>query len=127
MTYNMVMSEVNIHEIKARLAEYLERVAQGERIVICRYNKPVAELRALDSRRAEPRPIGPVPGRPTFDIPSSFFEPLDEDELQAWEGAAGDTPLSAPWPPVPDTTLRGAEGLPGDVTAPEPKPRRRRS
>ena len=52
--------------------------------MIYRYNKPVAELRPVDAARNEPRPIGPIDGRPTFDIPPSFFEPLDEDELQAW-------------------------------------------
>ncbi|MBI4887329.1 MAG: type II toxin-antitoxin system prevent-host-death family antitoxin [Acidobacteria bacterium] len=92
----MVMSTVNIFEVKAKLSEYIERAARGERIVICRHNKPVAELRAVEHARTEPRPIGPLPGEPTFDVAPSFFEPLSDEELDLWErGTAGD-PLSAP-------------------------------
>lgn len=82
----MVMSKVNVFEVKARLSEYLDRALNGERIVICRHNKPVAELRAVESVRTEPRPVGPLPGRPVFDIPSTFFEPLPDEELNLWEG-----------------------------------------
>jgi antitoxin (DNA-binding transcriptional repressor) of toxin-antitoxin stability system len=82
----MVMSKVNVFEVKAKLSEYLDRALNGERIVICRHNMPVAELRAVETARTEPRPMGPLPGRPVFDIPSSFFEPLTDEELDLWEG-----------------------------------------
>jgi prevent-host-death family protein len=88
------MIKANIFQIKARLSEYLQRVAHGERIVICRHNRPVAELRAVDDVRTEPRPIGPLPGRPTFVVPASFFEPLPSDELDLWEGVAVTDPLA---------------------------------
>jgi prevent-host-death family protein len=97
----MVMIKANIFEIKAKLSEYLDRAAQGERIVICRHNRPVAELRAVDEVRTEPRPIGPLPGRPTFTIPASFFEPLPQGELELWEGVTSTDPLSAGWLPQP--------------------------
>ena len=84
----MVMFKVNVFEIKAKLSEYLDRAARGERIVICRHNKPVAELRAVEDVRAEPRPVGPLPGRPEFDVPSSFFDPLPDDDLDLWDGRA---------------------------------------
>jgi prevent-host-death family protein len=87
MVKNMVMFKVNIFEVKAKLSEYLDRAAGGERIVICRHNKPVAELRAIEDVRMSPRPIGPLPGRPTFEVPPSFFEPLADDELDLWDGA----------------------------------------
>ena len=89
----MVMLKVNVFEIKAKLSEYLDRAAAGERIVICRHNKPVAELRAIDRARTEERPIGPLPGRPTFDLPASFFEPLPDDELEVWERGAASDPI----------------------------------
>jgi prevent-host-death family protein len=85
---NMVMIKTNVAEVKAKLSEYLDRALGGERIVICRHNKPIAELRAFEDTRVEPRPIGPLPGRPSFDVPPSFFEPLAEDDLDLWEGAA---------------------------------------
>lgn len=92
------MSKVNIAEVKARLSEYLDRAAQGERVVIYRHNTPVAELGPVQAARTEPRPIGPLPGRPTFDVPPSFFEPLPDDELDLWEGRGTPDPLTATWP-----------------------------
>lgn len=107
------MKKVNVREVKAKFARYLERAGRGERIVIHRYNEPVAELRAIEPARTRPRPIGPVAGRPTFDLMPSFFEPLDDADLRAWEGMAGavyppqaqtarvaDTPAARPFPPV---------------------------
>ena len=82
----MVMIKVNVFEAKARLSEYLDRAVRGERVVVCRHNKPVAELRPVSAVRSEPRPIGPLRGRPSFDVPSSFFEPMSDDDLDLWEG-----------------------------------------
>ncbi|MGQ0734397.1 MAG: type II toxin-antitoxin system Phd/YefM family antitoxin [Acidobacteriota bacterium] len=93
----------NVAEAKARLSEYLDRVLAGERIVICRHNRPIAELRATGEIRVEPRPVGPLPGRPTFDLPSSFFEPLPEDEVELWEGVSDEAP------PSPRRPRRGAQ------------------
>lgn len=84
----MVMFRVNVVEIKAKLSEYLERAANGERIVICRHNKPIAELRSVEDARAEPRPIGPLPGRPRFEVPASFFDPLPDEDIDLWDGGA---------------------------------------
>jgi prevent-host-death family protein len=92
----MVMTKVNVFEIKAKLSEYLDRAAGGERIVICRHNKAVAELRPIVEAPVEPRTIGPIPGRPTFYLPPSFFEPLTDDELEQWAGGIGGTPAVAP-------------------------------
>ena len=103
------MIKVNVFEAKARLSEYLDRAARGERIVVCRHNKPVAELRPVSSVRTEPRPIGPLPGRPVFEVPPSFFEPIADDELELWDGATPTYP-----PPVASSskaTRRVAERL----------------
>jgi len=89
------MFKANVFEVKAKLSEYLDRAARGERIVVCRHNKPVAELRPVAEIRTEPRPIGPLPGRPTFDLPASFFEPLSADELDLWESVSPTDPLSS--------------------------------
>jgi len=95
----MVMIKVNVFEVKAKFSEYLDRAAHGDRIVIYRHNKPVAELCAVEEARAEPRPIGPLPGRPAFKVPASFFEPLPDEELDRWEGMEmprGSTRTKAP-------------------------------
>ena len=87
------MIKVNVFEIKARLSEYLDRVAKGERVIVCRHNKPIAELRPLEHGRTEPRPIGPLEGRPRFDVPASFFEPLAAADLDAWDHVVSSDPL----------------------------------
>lgn len=83
----MTMIVTNIHEAKAKLSEFLEAVSAGERVVICKRNRPVAELRAVAGVRTEPRPIGGAKGRVT--VPASFFEPLSDDDLAAFEGDQG--------------------------------------
>ncbi len=114
------MLKVNAFEAKAKLSEYLDRAVNGERVVICRHNKPVAELRAIEGTRTEPRPLGPLPGRPTFDVPPSFMKPLSDEELAAWEGAAdGETDAGTP----DARPIRVAE----DPAAYRAKPKRRRS
>jgi len=85
----MVMIKTNIADAKSRLSEYVDRALRGEQVVICRHNQPVAELRALETARVEPRPVGPISGQPTFEVPPSFFEPLPDDELDRWEGGGG--------------------------------------
>jgi len=77
------MKVVNIHEVKAKLSEYLDAVAKGERVVICKRNQPVAELRAVEQKRTEPRPIGGGPHH--FAVPDSFFEPMPDEFLNAFE------------------------------------------
>jgi hypothetical protein len=52
--------------------------------VICRRNEPIAELRALPKRRSSPRAIFEVD--PRFRLSDSFFEPLPEALLEAFEG-----------------------------------------
>jgi prevent-host-death family protein len=81
----MVMIMVNIADLKARLSEYLEAVGQGETIVICRHNRPVAELRAIEARRTGPRDLTPMFPDETF-ITDAFWEPMSEAELREWEG-----------------------------------------
>jgi len=121
----MVMIKTSVADAKAKLSEFLDRAVSGERIVICRHNKPIAELRGYDDAPARPRPIGPLPGRPTFEVPSSFFEPLPDDELEAWEGGA---PLAlSPRPLVAQGGFHVAEGKTASRRDRRPTARRRRS
>src|SRR5689334_1544538 len=78
----MTMIVVNIHEAKAKLSEYLDAVAGGEQVVICKRNRPVAELRAVEQKRTRPRLIGGAKG---IVIPPSFFDPMPDDFLDAFE------------------------------------------
>lgn len=86
MINNMVMIMVNIYEAKAKLSEYLARVAAGESVVICKHNRPVAELRPVAVTRTTPRPFGLGAG--TFEVPDSFFDPLSDADLDLFYGVA---------------------------------------
>src|SRR5262245_58146862 len=78
------MLMVNIADMKARLSEYIDAVARGEQVIICNRNQPVAELRAIEPKRQTPRDLSPM--FPDWAIDPAFFEPLDPEELAAWEG-----------------------------------------
>jgi antitoxin (DNA-binding transcriptional repressor) of toxin-antitoxin stability system len=79
------MLMVNIADAKAKLSEYVEVAASGERVLICNRNKPVAELRAVDQAPAVPRDLSPMfPGH-TF-LTDAFFEPMSEADLHEWYG-----------------------------------------
>ena len=73
------MIVINIHEAKAKLSEYLDEVAAGETGRDLQAEPPVAELRAVEQKRTEPRPLGWRNG--IVSIPASFFEPMPDDWL----------------------------------------------
>ena len=77
------MIKINVAEAKAHLAGYLERVEAGEVVVVCRRNVPIAEIRSVAKRPRQPRPVGIDRG---MVIPASFFQPLPDDLLDAFEG-----------------------------------------
>ena len=81
------MIRINIHEAKTHLSRYLKRLEDGERILLCRHNVPVAEIRGLPKQKTGKRPIGL--GRAEFQVPESFFEPLPAELLDAFEGQSG--------------------------------------
>lgn len=73
---------VNIHQAKTHLSRLLERAAAGERIVIAKAGAPMVCLTPVASSSV--RKPGRFTGRLT--VPDSFFEPLPDEELEAWEG-----------------------------------------
>lgn len=75
------MKTVNVHEAKARLSELLNLLEKGETVVICRRNKPIAELRPYRSR-GKLRPIGLCPEIPP--LTEAFFEPLPDEWMEAF-------------------------------------------
>lgn len=77
------MIRVNIADAKANLSRHLERVENGETIVICRRNVPIAEIRPVAKMLAKARPVGIDRG---MQVPASFFAPLPDALLDAFEG-----------------------------------------
>jgi len=113
----MTMIMVNIFEAKAKLSDLLDRAAAGERILICKRNQPVAELRPIAASRQAPRPVGGARGMVT--IPPAFFEPLPQEEVDGFD--AGRV-----FPPVMSTASRVAETPPRGTRAARPRGVRKR-
>ena len=78
------MTKVNIQEAKTHLSRLLERVQQGERIVIAKAGVPIAELTAVT------RPdivFGALAD--TWDIDYDAFDAADADIARMWEADLG--------------------------------------
>ena len=75
------MQEVNVQEAQTQLPLLLTQVEAGEEIVITRNGKPVARL--VDFQPRGKRQFGAWEDR--IAISDSFFDPLPEEELSAWE------------------------------------------
>jgi antitoxin (DNA-binding transcriptional repressor) of toxin-antitoxin stability system len=94
------MTSVTIHVAKTQLSRLIARAEAGEEIIILRGKTPVARLTAIAPPRSNRR-FGAYKGE--FTVPDSFFEPLPEEELAAWEGEGYDgDPLGHPRAPVVD-------------------------
>lgn len=86
-TYNQIMITMNINEAKTHLSSALEKVARGETVVLCKRNKPVAEIRPVREPLREKRPIGLAAREfPGFTVDRTFFEPLPDDIVTAFSG-----------------------------------------
>ena len=76
------MTVVNVHEAKTHLSRLLAQVEAGEEVIIARNGTPVARL-VLCKKRGK-RQFGSMKG--LIELDDSFFDPLPEEELAAWEG-----------------------------------------
>ncbi len=82
--HNQTMKRVNMHEAKTHLSRFVAELAPDETMVLCNRNEPVAELRSLrKAKKRKPR-IGVAKGE--FEVPESFFEPLPDSILKAFNG-----------------------------------------
>jgi len=84
MDYNVGMPRLNIHEAKTHLSRYLERVEKGEVVILCRHNRPIAEIRRIADGGRKPRVLGLDRGR--FTLGKAFFKPLPQDVLAGFIG-----------------------------------------
>jgi antitoxin (DNA-binding transcriptional repressor) of toxin-antitoxin stability system len=83
---NQSMIKVNIQEAKTHLSRYLDQVENGDVVVLCRHNQPVAELRAIRIAPAHPaRVAGLLKGR--VDFKPGAFAPMTAEELAEFDGA----------------------------------------
>lgn len=85
------MLRINISEMKSRLSAALAKAEDRETVIICRRNKPIAELRAVASEKKvlRKRPVGLAAKKyPDWEISKECFEPLPDDILACFTGEA---------------------------------------
>ncbi|HWK34957.1 type II toxin-antitoxin system prevent-host-death family antitoxin [Sphingomonas sp.] len=76
----------NVHDAKTHLSRLMDRAHAGEEIILAKAGVPYAKLVPVAPVSLPPR----QPGRFRHlikDVPSEiWFEPLSDDELDAWKG-----------------------------------------
>lgn len=81
------MITVKVHEAKTNLSKLLAAVERGEEVIIKRGNKVVAKLTAANDDEGKAKVVfGLLQGQ--FELPDAFFDPLPDDELEAWNNPA---------------------------------------
>jgi antitoxin (DNA-binding transcriptional repressor) of toxin-antitoxin stability system len=79
------MIKVNIQEAKTHLSRYLDLVEKGDVIIVCRHNRPVAEIRAVQAVPVPPaRVAGLLKGCVHWE--PDAFAPMTDEELAEFEG-----------------------------------------
>ena len=78
---------VNIHEAKTHLSQLLERVQQGEDVVIAKSGRPIARLTAFVPERRRIAPPGSLAERGYW-ISDDFDAPMDD----LWESSRDSEP-----------------------------------
>lgn len=78
------MESYNIHRAKTQFSKLIERVENGEEILIARDGHTVARLVA---EKKAPRKPGRLKGR--IRINKGFYEPLPPDVISAFSGEKG--------------------------------------
>jgi prevent-host-death family protein len=76
------MASIPIHKAKAGLSKLVARACAGEEVVIARGKRPLVRLVPVD-RPVPERKFGALRGKLVVD--DTFFDPLPEAELAAWE------------------------------------------
>jgi prevent-host-death family protein len=72
---------VNVHAAKTNLSKLIERAEAGEEVIIARNSEPVVKLVPVGLTKPK-RVFGSMKGK--VGLTPEFFEPLPDDELEAW-------------------------------------------
>lgn len=88
------MTRVNIQEAKTHLSRYIDQVEQGDVVVVCRHNRPVAELRAIQAPEVRVvRVAGLLKGRVHWE--PDAFAPMSDEEVAEFENGPIFPPLDS--------------------------------
>jgi len=79
------MSSATIFEAKTNLSQLIKQVQKGDTVIITsgRDKTPVAKLVPVQPIKKKRLGALETPG---FVLGNGFFEPLDQDELNLWDG-----------------------------------------
>ena len=78
------MTKASVQEAKTQLSRYLDMVEEGETVVICRHNKPIAELRRIEPEVLGPPTAGLLQGQIQWE--PGTFDPMTDEELAEFDG-----------------------------------------
>ena len=73
--------QFTVHTAKTQLSKLIEAALRGEEVVIARGSKPAVRLVPVAQTGFQ---FGTLKGK--LGSPPDFLEPLDDAELDAWEG-----------------------------------------
>lgn len=79
------MATFTVHHAKTNLSKLIADSLRGEEVVIAKNRTPVVRLVPIDG--APPRRAGRLKGR--IALTQAFFEPLTDDQFDAWAGETG--------------------------------------
>lgn len=79
-----LLTQVTAEEIKRDFPIYLRRVEAGEKFIIVRAGKPLAEIKPVIATSKLVRPYGLCADE--FRVPDDFDDPLPEAIIQEFEG-----------------------------------------
>ena len=80
----MTANQISVDEIKRDLPKFLKRVESGEKLVIMKEGRPLAEIEPINRSDSKVRPYGLCDG--DFTVPDDFDAPLPEDIIKEFEG-----------------------------------------
>lgn len=78
------METISLQDLQRDPAGVLHRVEAGERLIVSREGRPVAEIRPVAPPARGPRPYGLAAG--AFTVPDDFEAHLPDDILRDFEG-----------------------------------------
>jgi prevent-host-death family protein len=76
------MRKVNIHEAKTTLSQLVQAVEEGERVVLARSGRPIAELVRVEKRRGIR--FGTLKGQISAKLARDIAKPLTAREVAAF-------------------------------------------
>lgn len=79
------MTTVNIYEAKTNLSKLLEKVQNGETVVIAKAGKPIADLKPYEAPKNQVK-FGTAKGRKEMDIPDDVFDGIDSEIMEIFFG-----------------------------------------